>query len=458
MINSPFQSETFRRSSRSRLFPVGQALAGYGAQSKRPSSFVAWFLLSGVLLIPSSVAVRPLGEGFKFTPGRLAITLLLVPALLKLLRERRHFVSSDFFVFLAAAWMIGAGFQNDGIASATAEVIELLGGYIVSRAYFFGRLELQNFMRVFKIIMVIVIFLASLEPIAGTNVITSITSAIFHTPVNSTQFRLGIARAQSTIEDSELFGTLCCVAGCFSVYLEPNRLRRFLWVGFCFFGCLLSISAGPLLTFAIMLASYGYDCMAFQFPWRWRAYVATVAGLIAAVFVASNNPVGWLIEHLLFDPASSYFRVYVFDYYFAQIAVHPFTGWGFGPVGSDDFLSVTTVDNVWIVCAVRFGLPMIFFLLLTNIGTFFFVSLRHEGKQVDTYIRDAGTAFTFGLVCLMGIGLTVHYWNAIWMLWAICLGTRASIKEFAASAPYRAGRRMAPITGQLRRVTESGIF
>jgi hypothetical protein len=436
LAKASFSSEASRRSRRSGLSSATQVRDRYGGRSQRPSSFSAWLLLTGVLLIPASLVVFS-GEGFKFTPGRLAITLLLAPALSKLLREHRHFVSSDFFVFLTAAWMIGSRFQDDGLnASAVAEVIELLGAYIVSRAYFFGRWELQQFMRIFKILMVVMILLACLEPLAGTNVVTSTVSALFQTQVNSTQFRLGIARAQSTIEDSELFGALCCVAGCLCLYMEPNRVRRVVWVGFCFFGCLLSISSGPLLTFAIMLASYVYDCMLYQFPWRWKAYVATIAGLLAAVFVVSNNPVGWLIEHLLFDPGSSYFRVYVFDYYLAHIAVYPFTGWGFGPVGDDDFLSTTTVDNVWIVCAVRFGLPMIFFLLLTNIGTFF--RAVGKGEESDSYIKNAGTAFTFGLVCLMSIGLTVHYWNAIWMFWGVCLGTRASIKEFVGSAHYGA--------------------
>jgi hypothetical protein len=455
IANASLHSEASRRSPTSRSFSAMQVADGDGRTSKQPSTFPAWLLLSGVLLIPASLAVHPLGgEGFKFTPGRLAITLLLVPALLKLLRERRHFVSSDLFIFLAAAWMIGSRVQDDGLnPSAVAEVIELFGGYLVSRAYFFGRPELQQFMRVFKIIMLIIVLLATLEPLAGTNVVTTTLSAIFHTPVNTTQFRLGIARAQSTIEDSELFGTLCCVAGCLCLYLEPDGARKIRWVALCFFGCLLSISSGPLLAFAVVLASRAYDRLLRRFRWRWKAYVATITISLIAVFVISNNPVGWLIAHLLFDPGSSYFRVYVFDYYLAHIAVHPITGWGFGPVGTDDFLSTTTVDSVWIVCAVRYGIPMIFFLFLTNVSAFVRAAPRRK-KERDPYIDNAGTAFTFGLVCLMLIGLTVHYWNAIWIFWGICLGTRASIKEFAGSTHY--GFQSSLGGGKFRKTTVAG--
>jgi hypothetical protein len=429
IANASHPSESSHGSIRSD-FSKAAHLVGNSPRPKRPSPFSVWLLLTGILVIPSSLAVHLSGEGFKFTPGRAAIALLLVPALSKLLNGGRHFVISDLFVACTSAWMIGSRFQDDGLNdSAVAEVIELLGGYIVSRAYFFGRPALEDFMRVFKTLIVIVVLLASLEPFAGRNVVTAITSTLFHTDVFGTQYRYGIVRAQSTIEDSELYGTLCCIAGCLCIYMEPTGVRRFLWVGFCFFGCLLSISSGPLGAFAIMVATYAYDRMLTQFSWRWKAYWMVVAGLIASVYLIAKNPTSWLISHLTLDPGTGYFRMYVFDYMFEHIAIYPLKGWGFGAIGDDDFLSKTTVDSVWIVFALRFGLPMIAFLFLTNIGTFLPLRPKPKWQRGDPYINNAGTAFTCGIVCFMGIGLTVHYWNAIWMLWAVCLGTRASIKE-----------------------------
>jgi hypothetical protein len=79
--------------------------------------------------------------------------------------------------------MIGSRLQEDGLhPSAAAEVIELFGGYIVSRAFFFGRPAPKEFMRVFKILTVTLILLACLEPLAGRNVVTAITSMLFHLP------------------------------------------------------------------------------------------------------------------------------------------------------------------------------------------------------------------------------------------------------------------------------------
>jgi hypothetical protein len=74
---------------RSDLVSAVQHRSRTSGQSKRPNSVPAWLLLTGILLVPSSLAVHLSGEGLKFTPGRAAITLLLVPAFSKLLREHR---------------------------------------------------------------------------------------------------------------------------------------------------------------------------------------------------------------------------------------------------------------------------------------------------------------------------------------------------------------------------------
>jgi hypothetical protein len=396
---------------------------GAVGRSKRSSLFPAWLLLTGIMLVPSGWAVHLSGEGLKFTAGRAAIALLLVPAVARLLKAGRRLLSSDLLVFFTGAWMIGSRLQQDGLNdSAVAETIEIAGGYIVARAYFFGRPALQGFMQVFERLTIIVILLAVADTLTGKNLITAMSTGTYP------GYRYGFVRAESTFEDSEHFGTFCCVAGSICLYLERVGFRRVFWVSFCFFGCLLALSSGPLLALAIMVCTSVYDRMLRQFTWRWKAFGMTIVGLLTAVYLLANHPTSWLIEHLTIDPSTGYFRITVFDYAFDQIAEHPFSGWGFSTIGSDDFLSNITVDSVWLVCAIRFGLPMMIFLLMTNVCTFFPL-VRTKGRVINAYINDAGTAFTYGIMCFMLIGLTVHFWNATWMLWAVFLGVRASIKE-----------------------------
>ena len=400
---------------------------------RRGAPFVTWLLLISILVVPSSLTVHLSGDGFKFTAGRAAITVLIIPALLRLLRDSHRIISSDLWIFLTAVWMIGSRVQEDGLhPSAVAETIELLGGYVVARAYFFGPFALHEFMQVLKKVAIVVILLAVLDTVLAGNVVQSTTASIFGTPGPDPQSRFGIIRANSTIEDAELYGVFCCIVGALCLYFERIVINRILWVGFCFFGCALSLSSGPLLAFVLMCAAYAYDRLFRGIHWRWKALRGTVAGALAAVFLLAVHPVSWLISHLTLDPQTGYFRLYVFDYAFEQIALSPIVGIGFGDVGTDDFLSKTTYDSVWLVCALRFGIPMIVFFAMANIGSFSRIGRGVKSAKFDpknSYINEAGTAFTFAVVTFMLVGLTVHYWNAIWMFWALCLGIRASIKE-----------------------------
>src|SRR5260370_25408359 len=102
---------------------------------------------------------------------------------------------------------------------------------------------------------------------------------------------------------------------------------------------------------------------------------------------------GWLVSHMALDPATGYFRLCVFDYMFQQISMSPIVGYGFAAIGDDEFLGTTTVDNVWLVCAGRYGIPMIVFFLLTNLASFIRFA-QGGGRSIEPFISQAAHGFT----------------------------------------------------------------
>src|ERR1700730_11527006 len=402
--------------------------------SEKPRAFPMWLLLTGILLIPAGLNVHLSGEGLKFTPGRAAIALLLLPALSVLLRASRRIVASDIFAFLTSAWMVGSRIPDDGLnPSAVAAVIELFGGYIVGRAYFYGPRALKEFLRIFKVVTFLVIMIAVLDPLFGQNVAQTIAAMIAQTPVSiSNQYRFGIVRAASTIEMAELYGTFCCAAASIFLFLEDNKTRKFGWAGFCLFGCILALSSGPLLAFTIIIFFTAYDYLFKRFSKRWKLVNALLALFLLIVFFVVDRPLPWLISHMTLDPETGFFRLYVFDYVAQQISMSPLVGYGFGAVGDDEFLGTTTVDNVWLVCAARYGIPMIVFFLFANLATFASLGSARGNRSNSPFMMSAGTGLTQVIVAFMLVGLTVHFWNAMWQLWAVCIGVRGSIKEWHA--------------------------
>ena len=70
--------------------------------------------------------------------------------------------------------MIVASIASVGVSeipTAGGDALDFLGGYLISRAYCFGRPALDTFIRVLKIFAIIVIILAMADTISGRMIV-----------------------------------------------------------------------------------------------------------------------------------------------------------------------------------------------------------------------------------------------------------------------------------------------
>jgi hypothetical protein len=420
-----------------RGFPTGSA-----TPAQRPPLFATWLLFVGIVL-PANLTFF-IGEA-KFNAERVVIFLLLLWAPFVLLRKGRRLVSSDLFACAASAWIIGAAVLNGrsySFSSSAALVFEFLGGYMLGRAYFFGRPALEKFVQVLKIAVVVVIAVAVLDHLSGKLVVND-----FLRLNSEPEFRYGTMRAASIFPHAILYGTFCAVAGSIFLFSERNRASQVRYVGLCFFGCVLAMSSAPLLVFCVAISVYVYDYMARRHSWRWKVLAAIIGGLLLAVFVLTNNPTSWLIEHLTLDPSTGYFRKATWDRAFYNISLSPLIGYGFDEIGIEDareFFDNASVDCVWLVLAIRFGIPIMVLLVLTNVTSFLVLGRKNGGRTDVPYMDRMRTGFTLAVVTFMLIGLTVHFWNTIWMFWGVCIGIRASLNEQYFDSIGLSGARSAP--------------
>lgn len=428
-----------------RLPPDGDVVLAFPGGTTASNGFVAWLVLIGIA-VPSNMTFF-LAEA-KFTVARLVISLLVVPGMVELFRRRRHLGASDAFICAFCAWMFVATSQTDQSWSSTAALItEFGGGYLVARSYFFGLPALKTFVRALKAVSIGVIALASLEQIAQYH----IGLALFGLPMPGYEYRYGWMRAFSTFPHPILYGTFCGSAGAIFLYSERSLLGRICYGALCFFGCLLAMSSAPLMAFMIAIFVRLYDGLLHAYRWRWRVLVGGMGAFLAAVFFTANKPVSWIIANLTLDPSTGYFRVATWDAAFYYIGLSPYVGYGFDAYApSDDFFGNVSVDSTWLVMTIRFGIPSIIPLLLANIASFWPGQSIGVRASNDPYVGSLCTGFTLCLVVLMFVGLTVHYWNSVWLFWGLCIGIRASLQEQCnkgrASAIFDEGTELDQIT------------
>lgn len=411
--------------------PQQRSARRYAATASGSSHpLVAWLVLIG-LIIPAA-EVQFYIAGAKFTVGRIGIVLLLVPAVLRLFSNGRRLMLPDLLVLATATWMVGAALYIDGmsaLSSAGAEALELLGGYLVARAYFFGPAALKTFLAVLKVLAFIAILFAVADRISGRLMIHDFFGSLMHVRPIDAQDRMGVLRAASTFDHAILFGLFCAVVGAMLLYSESNTLRRFVWTGVCFFGGYLSLSSSSVMAFAILFGAYAYDRLMKQYPWRWSA-CWTACGIFAlTIMLVAKHPLGWILSHLTLDPASGYFRLLEWGAATDQISQSPWTGYAFLQFGTPELYSV---DSVWLCMALRYGLPMIALLFLANLAVL--LPNKRAGETGDIFMDRMRTALSVVLVIYVFVGLTAHFWNYMWIFWGTCLGIATSLQEYSLTA------------------------
>ncbi|MFK4577999.1 hypothetical protein [Bradyrhizobium ottawaense] len=149
-----------------------------------------------------------------------------------------------------------------------------------------------------------------------------------------------------------------------------------------------------------------------------------------AVMAVTNDPLGWILSHLTLEPESGYFRLLEWNSALFQISQSPWTGYAFFDFGQ---VELHSIDCVWLALSLRYGLPVIVFLFLANVTSVLPVK-NSRNRTGDPYMTKMSTAFSLILVMFMFIGLTVHYWNYMWIFWGVCIGIRASLREYSMGA------------------------
>lgn len=412
--------------------PFGRSkpIARFAQPATRANLLTAVLALAGVVL-PSELQIT-IVDGARFTPGRVAAIVLIIPALVALFQNGRRWIPCDALALATGCWMVIAALGAVGTKAlpTSGEALDFLGGYLITRAFCFGRPAIDTFVRVLKTATIIVVICGMADQLSGRLIVHD----TIRTLVNASEWpragwRNGHLRAAATFDHEILFGVFCALSSAVFLYWETSVFKRLSIVGVCFVGCLLSFSSAAVMAFFLVLAAYMYDKLMRRFGWRWKVFWL-LCGLFVAVFVAvAQHPLGWLISHLTFDPQTGYFRMIIWDAGFSYIAQAPLFGYGYELF--HDVRLDGTVDSIWLLQMLRFGIPMFVFFFLTNLAAILPSRQEIQVGWQDRYLDRMRRAFTLLLLVFMFSGLTVHFWNYMWMFWGVCLGVRASLQELS---------------------------
>jgi hypothetical protein len=369
--------------------------------------------------------------GLRLSPYRVLLLVATVPLLLRLLQNHRqppHMV--DYLIMAHAAWVVLAlavyGGIGTGLESGGIYAVESLGAYLLGRLTVTSAAEHRAVLGFMVAVLGLMFMLTLPESLTGTHFIREAARAVAGGPgLPYIEPRLGLDRAFGSFDHPILYGVFAASTFAATYYVlssERLRPRALALLGMVACSTFLSLSAGPFVGLASQAVVIGWDRITKGINLRWTAIVAIFSLMWFAVSLASNRgPVKVFISYLTFSPQSAYNRILIWDYGTAEVGRHPLFGIGFGDWVRPDWMS-DSMDNFWLLTAVRYGLPALFFLAAAIIT----LALRQvRANATNAEVNRHRMAWLAIIIGMAVSGITVHLWNAVFAYFFFLIGTGA---------------------------------
>jgi hypothetical protein len=372
-------------------------------------------LLAFAFVMPPETSVA-LGS-LRLSPYRVILLIVIVPTLIHLLSGKAgKFNGIDLCVFLHSAWcVIALGAQGGlGFAIETGGIyfVEAMGAYAVGRRYVRNPDDFHALCLLLALLVCGQLVFALPESVTHQHYLREMFRAVLGGPsLPSIEPRLGLSRAFGSFEHPILFGVFCTMAFATAHYVVRPRLgaaKGWMIIGAIALASFVSLSAGAWLMLAIQIGLVLWDRITTGLPGRWAILGLLFASALVVVSLLSNrSPVKVFISYASFSAQSSYNRILIWDYGTAEVARHPFLGIGLGEWVRAPWMSAS-MDNFWLVVAVRYGLPALFFLvaaiLLVIAG-----ATGQRGRSSEWIRCRTGWIVTIAAIAIASC--TVHLWN-----------------------------------------------
>ncbi len=412
---------------------------------------VVFLLIS--LVIPFVFTVGPL----RLSVYRLVLIFFFFPCVILWLRGRAGPVRlADLSLLFFCAWAalsfavvhgVGKSIEGGGIL-----FLETMGAYLIARCFVRDAESFRRMVRLLFIIIAAMLPFAVWESVTGQNIMREIFDKIY--PAYHDVFKLprwGLRRVQGPFEHPILFGVFCSgILALVHVVLgyQTSWIRRVSQTLAVATTAFLSLSSGPLISMGVQIALLGWDDALKAIKSRWKIFAGLALFTVLLVNLFSNRSIPrLLISFFAFNTKSAWNRLRIWEYGSASVLNHPLWGIGLNEWERPQFM-VKSVDMLWLVPAMRHGLPGGLALHLAFFAVFLPVLVK---KGLDAQQKRFRTGFLISMAGFYISGWTVYFWNATYVLFIFLLGSGVWLLEAKpTSGAHRDVRPGSPV-GQMPR-------
>lgn len=363
-----------------------------------------------------------------FSVGSLSLTpirLLLIPVIIKssidLLRGKfGPILFVDVIFFLHVVWIVLALSRNNPdrvVEFAGSTALEFMGGYLIGRGYIRCPASFLKLIRTLTFLIIFLLPFAVIEAVFNRPLILEIwdkVPGVRTLPNSSMGTRFGLDRVQVMLPHPILFGLFAssvfslCVIGLQGLYSNFARLLS----GFAILTCVfLSLSGGAYMSIMLQIALITWAFLFSNVKVRWLLLFGFACVLYIVVDLLSNRtPVMVFLHYLTFSPDTAYWRTIIFSVGMENVWANPLFGVGLNEWVRPRWMRSGSMDNFWLVMAVRYGIPGFLTVAIPYIWAVWKISRRNFDQNAVLWRLRRAWVFTFfGLSFTL---TTVHIWAA----------------------------------------------
>lgn len=374
------------------------------------------------------------------TPYRLFMLIMIVPLTFNWLSGLSgRFRMTDLWVVLFLVWHAIAMLVVHGashIEFIGITTIETFGPYVLARRHIRSWEDLAYIGRCMFWILLILIPAAVIE----SNTEFRIFYEFFIMIGDSYGWldndpRMGMFRAQTVFEHPILYGMFAACAFSFLYYLprgdQKSAGMRRAWVSPA--AAFFSFSTGAYLVIIGQVGLMLWDWIMRSLKGRWMMLIGLVVAAYVTVDLLSNRtPFEVFITYLTLNPGTGYWRVSIFIHGMENVWAYPIFGNGLNDWFRPWWMHSASVDNLFLVLAMRSGIPGFLFFALLYVSAI----LSTSRPKLDSY-RDQKARYTVVFVLVaVAVGVcTVHLWGATFAFLMFLFGAGHWVHEAAARGP-----------------------
>jgi hypothetical protein len=404
---------------------------------------VAFFFFG--MLLPTAVSLN-LG-GLRLSVYRIVLILMFLPMLVQLLSGRAgRMTVFDALVAAHCAWALMAlirwGGLAQGIESGGIYIVEFAGAYLLARLYIRSYEDFAAMARAYVALVVAMLVFTIPEALTSVHILhDGISAAVGGPSAPYIEQRMGLERTFGPFDHPILYGVFSASAFSLAYFVVAKRrlmnfggMAQVAGVGLATF---MSASGGPYVVLMMQGFVAAWQRVLGRVQGRWAALFTLFAATYVAIdLFSTKTPFHVFVNNFTFSRQSAYNRILIFEFGTAEVARHPFLGIGLGDWERPAWMS-DSMDNFWLVVAVRYGLPALAFLLALLLGLVWCAGRR---KDLPEDWRRARHAWAFTLFGISVAAATVHLWNALFVLFVFLIGAGAWLLDARTGRTVEASR------------------